>query len=313
LLIVAGPTASGKTALAVELAVRLGGEIISADSRQIYRRLDVGTAKPDAEERCRASHHLLDIVDVGERYSAGRFARDARQVLERIESSGKVPIICGGTGFYIDALVRPMFTEPDVDPVERNRIRAELAGEAARYGRQVLHQRLQEIDPHSAARLHPNDFQRVSRALELFILTGSTMSELHAEAQKTAEFTPFMVLLEPEAQWHESRIAGRAGWMLDNGWVEEVRGLLAEGVSGKSPGMESLGYAEVLQLVGGEIDLEQAGEIIALKTRQYARRQRTWFKARGAALSIDPRELDLKQVLSAWSDFEGESATRSDR
>ncbi len=296
----------------MELAERLGGEIISADSRQIYCRLDVGTAKPDAEEQRRVRHHLLDIVEVGERYSAGQFAREARQALEKIESSGKVPIICGGTGFYIEALVRPMFTEPEVDPGERERIRNKLAEDAVMHGRQVLHERLREVDPASAARLHPNDLQRVGRALELYILSGRTMSELHAEAQKNAEFAPFMVLLEPETQWHESRIAERTRWMLANGWVEEVRELLEEGVSGNAPGMESLGYAEVLQLVGGGIDKEQAAEDIALKTRQYARRQRTWFKARDAALSIDPLKLDLKQVLSAWSDFEGKSATRSD-
>jgi tRNA dimethylallyltransferase len=289
--------------LAVELAVRLGGEIISADSRQIYRRLDVGTAKPDAEERRRACHHLLDIVDVGERYSAGRFARDARSALEKIESSGKVPIICGGTGFYIEALVRPMFTEPDAGPGERERIRAELAEQAASQGRQALYERLRQVDPRRAASLHPNDLQRVGRALELFMLTGSTMSELHDQVQKKAEFAPFMILLEPESQWHESRIAGRAGWMLENGWVEEVRGLLEEGVSSKAPGMESLGYAEVIQLATGEIDLEQAGETIALKTRQYARRQRTWFKARDTSLSIDPREFEFKNVLGAWNDF----------
>ncbi len=296
----------------MELAERLDGEIISADSRQVYRRLDVGTAKPDAGQRRAARHHLLDIADIGERYSAGRFARDAREALARIESSAKVPIVCGGTGFYIEALVRPMFTQPDLDPEQQRRVRAGLAEEAELHGRQALHERLREIDPESAARLHSNDLQRVSRALELYSLTGRTLSDFHAEAAKEAEFAPLMVVLEPESDWHESRIAERTGWMLANGWVEEVTRLLDEGVSQSAPGMESLGYAEVVRLVRGETDKGSAAAEIALKTRQYARRQRTWFKARDAALRIDPLKLEASEVLDAWSEFKRKNGMGSD-
>ncbi len=272
----------------------------------------MGTAKPTAAQRRRVRHHLLDVIGADERYSAGRFAREAREALELVGKSGKVPIVCGGTGFYIEALVRPLFVEPEIDPRQRLAVRARLAEEASLHGRQALHERLRKLDPGSAARLHPNDFQRVGRALEICRLTGRTMSELHAEASNNAEFAPFMVVLEPEAGWHESRIAGRTGRMLAGGWEREVRGLLAEGVSESAPAMESLGYAEVVRLVRGESDLEAAAAEIALKTRRYARRQRTWFNARDAALRIDPQSIDVNEVLCAWSEFEHESGTWSE-
>lgn len=306
----AGPTASGKTALAVELAEHLDGEIVNADSRQIYRGLDIGTAKPTAEERQRAPHHLLDVAGITERYSAGRYASDAGSAVADILGRKKTPIVCGGTGFYIQALVRPMFEEPEIDQEQRTRVREALEREAGQKGRRALHKRLARIDPESASRLHPNDFQRVSRALELHELTGRTMTELHG-SQPGQEFAPFAVVLDPPVGEHDEWIGRRTSEMLDAGWEDEVRRLLDSGAPEDAPGFESLGYSDIIALVRGGTGRDEARENIALSTRQYARRQRTWFRRMEAALRDDPRRLEIGDVIRGWTEFQSNQHDRA--
>ena len=292
MLIVAGPTASGKTGLAIELARLLDGEIVGADSRQIYRGLDIGTAKPTSEERAQARHHLLDVVSPEESYSAGRFVREAEEALDEIIGRGKTPIVCGGTGFYLDSLVRPMFDEPVVATSLKEKVREEIAGMAEAEGREAVHRLLAEVDPASAERLHPNDLQRVSRALEVYRLTGRTLSDLHAEQESRSRWAPFTVVLEPERNAHQMAIRERAQVMMDGGWIEEVERLLAAGVDEDAPGLQSLGYDEVIALVHGHIGREEALENIVRKTRRYARRQKTWFKRADADFRGDGRGMD---------------------
>jgi tRNA dimethylallyltransferase len=301
-LVLAGPTASGKTTLAVELAELLGGEIISADSRQVYRGLDIGTAKPSPAELARARHHLIDRVEPTEKYSAGRFSREAAALIEELDGKGRVPIVCGGTGFYISALFQPMFDEPPgADEALKHTLRLELKERAERDGRTALYAELALVDTVSAARLHPNDYQRVSRALELYRLTGRTMTELLAEqASGNSVFRPLNVLIDPRTEVLRERIALRVRRMLESGWLDEVRGLLSRGVPEDAPGFQSLGYSEMLALARGELSLEPVREAIASRTWQYARRQRTWFRRMPDALRLESGEGMVGTVAERW-------------
>lgn len=251
-----------------------------------------------------AAHHLLDIIDVSESFSAGLFAAAAREAIKRIRGTGKTPIVCGGTGFYIEALCSPMFEEPEVDPARKKQVRAELARDAETLGRAEIHRRLEAVDPQSAARLHPNDLQRVSRALEVYCLTGRTLSELHGEAQTKPDFAPYMILLDPPLDEHDRRIAERTGAMFDAGWEVEVRDLLAGCVPEDAPGFESLGYAEIISLVRGRTGRDEAAANIVRSTCRYARRQRTWFNTREAALRDDPRKLSIGDIESGWRKYQ---------
>ncbi len=301
ILIVAGPTASGKSKLAVELARKLDGEIISADSRQIYRGLDAGTVKPSKEERARVRHHLIDIIDPVEKYNAGRFARDAAGVIEKLVNERKTPIVCGGTGFYIQALVRPFFSEPESLDRRKEKVRLRLKEMYEKKGAEALHGELAELDPESAARLHPNDFQRVSRALELYYLSGRTMTQLLSEPKAESPYMPFTILLDPQADQLKEAIHFRSKRLFNSGWPEEVRALLASGVRPDAPGLQSLGYNEVIDLVKGKVGRKETLEKIIRKTWQYARRQRSWFKVRHAEMNVDPKNLAPEEIISLWS------------
>ncbi|MEA2063960.1 MAG: tRNA (adenosine(37)-N6)-dimethylallyltransferase MiaA [Gemmatimonadota bacterium] len=308
ILVVAGPTAAGKTGLAIELAAALEGQIISADSRQVYRRLDVGTAKPTPEERRRVRHHLVGFLDPRLSYDAGSFAADAAAVIGKLAASRKTPIICGGTGFYIEALLSPMFEQPPVDSRRREEVRLELKEALERQGAEALHRKLAGLDPASAGRLHPNDAQRISRALELYYLTGRTMTELHAAAPgKPVPYRPFRVLLDPGREVIEENIARRTERMLlGGGWLDEVEALLAGGLPADAPGMQSLGYSEVAEHLAGRMGLDETLETIKRKTRQYAKRQRTWFARIPAGLHLTGIPGTIQEVLSKWrSHLEG--------
>lgn len=304
LLVVAGPTASGKTGLALEVAEILGAEIISADSRQVYRGLDIGTAKPSGDERARVPHHLLDRVEPERKYSAGLFAREAAGIACSLALRGLVPLVCGGTGFYIRALLEPMFEEPEIDPESLRSLRQEHRERARIEGPSALHGELERVDPVSAARLHPNDFQRVSRALELYNLTGRRMSELHAERPGVrGTFSACEVVLDPPAEILRERIVARTDRMIGEGWLDEVRALLDRGVSPCSPGFQSLGYREMAAAAIGQISLERARDEIVRLTWQYARRQRTWFRRLKYALRLECAEGEAQKVVRHWRDF----------
>lgn len=275
LVIVQGPTASGKSALALEVAERIGGEIINADSMQVYRGMDIGTAKPSREERQRVPHHLYDIVDPDVNFTAADFREQASRAIAAIERRGKRVILVGGTGLYIRILTRGLADSPGGD----EEIRRELEAEARRKGLESLHRRLAAVDPVTAARLHSNDAIRIVRALEVFLLTGRPLSAFQQEhrfADERYRCLKLGIAVEREILYR--RVEERVDRMIADGFVEEVRGLLAAGYSPSLKSMGSIGYREICSHLAGEYPLEEAVRRIKQSTRQYAKRQMTWFR-----------------------------------
>jgi tRNA dimethylallyltransferase len=273
LLTIVGPTASGKTALAVSVAERIGGEIVSADSVQIYRGFDIGSGKPTADEIARAPHHLVGTFDPLDPVDAASWSEQASRAIANIRARGRVPIVCGGTFLWVKALLYGLAEAPAGNPEVRERMR--VAAEAE--GRPALHAKLQVVDPRSAVRLHPNDFVRVSRALEVFELTGKPMSEWqdeHGFGQARHPAKLIAVACSPEIL--TSRIRARARGWLARGWIEEVESLLAGGY-GEARAMGSVGYAQVHAFLAGELARDELEDAVVRATRIFARRQRTWL------------------------------------
>ncbi|MBI3992202.1 MAG: tRNA (adenosine(37)-N6)-dimethylallyltransferase MiaA [Candidatus Lambdaproteobacteria bacterium] len=274
LIAVVGPTASGKSELALMLAEALGGEIVNTDAMQVYRGLDIGTAKPDAALRARVRHHLLDVVAPDEEYSAGHYLADARRIIADLRARGRVPILCGGTGLYFRALLFGMADIPPVPPAVRDRVAALLAEQ----GLAAAHAHLAQVDPQAAARIHPNDPSRIARALEVFQATGRPLSDFHA-AQPFHEAAPGV--LSVACRWERAtlyaRIDARVKRMLAGGWVDEVRRLLSAGYGPQLKPLRSIGYREIAALLLGQRDEARLAEDIARRTRHYAKRQLTWF------------------------------------
>lgn len=286
-LVLTGPTAAGKTALALAVAERLDGEIVSADSRQVYRLLDIGTAKATPAERRRVPHHGIDLVEPDARYSAGRFAREARQWIADVRERGRVPVVVGGTGFFIRALIRPLFDEPPLDPGRREALQAHLESfDGAR-----LMEWLDALDSTSADRLREGGGrQRVLRALEVALLTGRPLGWWHRarpSGEDPIEAITFVLDL-PREQLYQ-RINHRVDRMLGGGLVEEVAGILDRGYPPDAPGLSATGYPEIRAYLSGELTLDQAADRIRARTRGYARRQLTWFRNQ---LPPDARWLD---------------------
>ncbi|HEY0879519.1 MAG TPA: tRNA (adenosine(37)-N6)-dimethylallyltransferase MiaA [Zeimonas sp.] len=298
-----GPTASGKSGFALRLARRLPIEIVSVDSAQVYRGLDIGTAKPDAAERAAVAHHLIDLVDPAERYSAARFVDDALAAIAEIRARGRMPLLIGGTMLYARALAEGLHPLPGADPAVRER----LEGEARVQGWRALHARLATIDPGSAARIEPTDAQRIQRALEIHETTQRTMSEWLAEPAPqppTGRARIVRIALEPadRAELH-ARIATRFDAMLDAGLVDEVRALRARGdLSPSLPSMRSVGYRQAWQWLekGGPIETLRAAGIAA--TRQLAKRQLTWLRAMTGRITVDPFAPDAFERVSRTLD-----------
>ena len=271
--VVAGPTASGKTSLAIALARRLGGEIVNADSQQVYRGLDVGTAKPSPEERAAAPHHLLDVAEPGERMDAARFVTLADAAVAEGAGRGRVPIVAGGTGLYLRALLHGVVAAPGRDPA----LRARLEEEAERLGRPALHARLASLDPASAARIRPNDLVRVVRALEI-AASGRLPSDLHAaHAFRADRYDALIVALDPPRPELHARIDARVAEMFAGGLLDEARSLLARGDA--LPPKLPIGYAEAVACVRGELPIEEAIRRVQVAHRRYARRQIVWLRA----------------------------------
>ncbi|MFH1689490.1 MAG: tRNA (adenosine(37)-N6)-dimethylallyltransferase MiaA [Candidatus Eisenbacteria bacterium] len=276
-LTVVGPTAVGKTAVAVALARSTGGEIVSADSRQVYRGMDVGTAKPTTEEQKLVRHHLIDIVDPSEDYDAARFAADAETAIADITARGLAPLVVGGTGFYVASLFEGLFEGPARDP----EVRANLVERAAAEGVAALHEELAGVDPASARRIHVNDASRVVRALEVYATTGMPLSEWHAGAGRTPAFTARNVGLTLPRERLQVRIDRRVDAMVAEGLLDEIGRLVSTGaLSSAMPAANALGYRELLPIVeGGDGDVGEAVELIKRNTRRYAKRQMTWFRS----------------------------------
>ena len=284
---IVGPTASGKTALSIALAKKYNGEIISCDSMQIYRGMDIGTAKPDMAERDGVVHHMFDVADPTDTYSCADYVRDAKQKIQEIVSKGKLPIICGGTGLYLDSLLRGgNFEVTDTLPEYRE----ELEAIAATEGNVKVHDMLAEVDPESAASIHPNNLKRVIRALEIYKSCGVPKSVLDKESRKPeSEYDALVIGLrftDREALY--DRINRRVDIMLDMGLEEETRRLLSEGVfEGNGTATQAIGYKELLGYVRGDMTLDEAKEELKTASRRYAKRQMTWFSAHGNVNWID--------------------------
>jgi tRNA dimethylallyltransferase len=275
LVVLCGATATGKTALALELAERFNGEIISADSRQVFRWLDIGTAKATAEERRRVPHHLLDVVDPDEEFTAADFARLAREAIDRIHRRGRRPFVVGGTGLYLRILTEGLVTTPAADPALRNTLHQQEDQE----GPGSLHRHLQEIDPVLAGRLAPGDLVRIVRALEVHALTGRRLSDLQAEhAFGERPYRLLKIGLDLPREQLYRRIDERVLQMLAAGLPEEVLGLLRRGFMPELKAMRTIGYREWIAHLQGECSADQAVALIQKHSRHYAKRQGTWFR-----------------------------------
>lgn len=291
-IVIVGPTASGKTRLAILLAQRLNAEIISADSRQIYKMMDIGTAKPTPEELAAAPHHFVDFLHPREEFSAGRFSREARQRIHELRDAGKNVIVTGGSGMYISALLNGFFARTVSDKALQNRIK----DRAHRKGPQVLYRELQRVDPERAAELHPNDVHRIVRALEVYHLTGEKLSALRKQPRVPADF-PFAIfgLKWPREQLY-ARIEARIDAMLAAGWEREVRALLAAAVHPRANALLSVGYREMLQYIRGDLAYPEMVATAKQRTRNFAKRQMTWFRRDQRTRWI---EIDNESALQA--------------
>ena len=283
--VVAGPTASGKTALSLSLAETLGGEIVSADSMQIYRGMDIGTAKATAAEQASVPHHMLDVADPGENYSVARYVEEASACCDDILSRSRVPIITGGTGLYIDSLLSGRSFAESSDP----ELRAALYKEFDNKGAEAMHMRLRQIDPERAEKLAPNDRRRIVRALEVYELTGMTITE-HDERTRALppryEAVRIVLGFKDRSVLYE-RIGRRVDMMLASGLIDEVRGLLSRGVDPECTALQAIGYKEPAMYLNGQLSYEDAVELIKQSSRRYAKRQITWFGRWTDALRID--------------------------
>ncbi|MBO4410897.1 MAG: tRNA (adenosine(37)-N6)-dimethylallyltransferase MiaA [Lachnospiraceae bacterium] len=285
LLIIAGPTAVGKTAFSLELAERIGGEIVSADSMQVYRGMDIGSAKATAEERARVPHHLIDVLEPTEEFNIVRFQNLAHEAMKGIYGRGRIPILTGGTGFYIQSVLYDIaFTEHETDPAYR----ASLYRQAEEEGADALFARLVEVDPESAAAIPKNNVKRIARALEFFHETGLPISA-HNAAERAKEspydFRYFVLTMDRKRLYE--RIGLRVDRMMEDGFLEEVRRLKAQGCTGDMTSMQGLGYRQLLRYLNGEGTLSEAVEQTKTETRHFAKRQLTWFRRERDTVWID--------------------------
>lgn len=276
IICIAGPTASGKTDLAVWLAQQLDGEVVSCDSMQVYRRMNIGTAKPDMAERRGIVHHMMDVAEPDEPMSVGKFTDMAAPIVDDILARGKTAILAGGTGMYMDALIRGN----DFAPTPATGCRERLQERARQEGIEVLLEELRAVDPESAARLHPSDERRIIRALEIYQETGKTITQHNLETQLVPDrYSPVWLGLDfdDRADLYR-RIDLRVDKMLEWGLLDEIRGLLAEGLSPGTTALQAIGYKEFLPVLAGEAPLEAAVEEVKRSSRRYAKRQLTWFR-----------------------------------
>ena len=284
LLVICGPTASGKTALALQLAEHFPVEIVSADSRQVYRQMDIGTAKATVEERARVPHHLVDVVDPDQDFTVADFVQLGRTALEEISARNHLPLVAGGTGLYIEALLRGLVDAPGADPA----LRQELARWEEQHGPDSLHRRLQSVDPVMAARLAPRDRVRIVRALEVFYQCGQPLSELQSRHAKVR--SPFRVItigLAPQRELLYERIDRRVEVMMAAGLLAETELLLARGYSADLKALQTIGYRECVNHLTGQMSLEEAVSLIQRNTRRYAKRQMTWFNRNNQIIWLD--------------------------
>ena len=300
IIIICGPTGIGKTAGGIELARKLGGEIISADSMQIYRHMDIGTAKPTPEELAQIEHHMIDIVDPDEEYDAVQFSKQARDRMAEITNANLIPFVVGGTGLYIKALLHGLFQSKPVDSKIRNRLKQE----AEENGSVFLFERLEQIDPDTAGRLHPNDSYRIIRALETIESSGKPISEHHQNHGFEDEpFNALKIGLRRDREKLYERIDHRVDLMIQAGLVEEVKKLLAMGYSAELKSMQSIGYRHVVGFLAGSLPWDECLRTLKRDTRRFAKRQFTWFGADRDIIWQAPA--DVKDIISLAGKFIG--------
>ena len=295
-IVITGPTASGKTELAIHLAEHFSAEIVNADSMQVYREMDIGTAKPTLEQRKRVPHHLIDIVDPNEEFNAAMYREQAMTVIQDIWHRGKLCFVVGGTGLYIRALLGGLFYVPPKDPELRNRLRKE----AQEQGLKELYKRLLEYDPEYARLIHPNDRVRIIRALEIYYLTGEKPSELmKRHGFRNSSLDALKIFLHiPRKELYE-RIDKRCVRMIESGLIEETRRLLLQGYSPQLKPMQSIGYRHMVKYIQGEWSLKEALRRMQTDTRRYAKRQITWFKKEPDMIWISPEDIEkIKEEIS---------------
>ena len=302
-ILLMGPTGAGKTDAAIEIASRLPVEIVSVDSAMVYRGLDIGSAKPSTAALARCPHHLIDLCDPSERYSAGTFLRDVVPLMAAIRARGRWPLLVGGTMLYLRALQAGLASLPAADPV----IRADLTAQALASGWPALHQRLADVDPQAAARIAPRDGQRIQRALEVYQLTGTPLSGLQQQSLKSARPQDYLrlVLAPAEKALLDARLALRFDRMLQEGFLEEVRALHRRGdLTADLPAMRCVGYRQLWSYLEGVGDLASARDLSIIATRQLAKRQYTWLRAEPDAQWVSPQEggaIDkLCEIIDHW-------------
>lgn len=274
IIVIAGPTAVGKTEYAIRAAQEFNGEIVSADSMQLYKFMDIGSAKPTADEQAAARHYLVDEIDPHEEFSVAEYVKLAKKYIRQILDDGKLPIISGGTGLYVNSLIYDMdFAAAPKDSAERERLRALLAEK----GPEHLHSLLREIDPNAAGRIHPNNTKKVIRAIEA-AKSGSPIPAFEASFKKTADYDYLLIGLNRDRAELYDRINRRVDIMLDAGLEDEIKGLMAMGLDSESISMKGIGYKEMIAYFNGEYGRDEAVELVKRSSRRYAKRQLTWFR-----------------------------------
>jgi tRNA dimethylallyltransferase len=298
LIAIVGPTAAGKSALALELARRHDAEIVSCDSLQVYRGLDIGSAKPSMEEQGSVPHHLIDVADPGEEFSAAAYQRHARAALGEIAARGRLPLVVGGTGLYLRALLQGLFEGPSRDEALRRR----LEGLAKRFGDERLHRLLRRVDPDAAGRLPPRDRVRVVRALEVFGLTGRPLSRHQAApADPLRGFRVRVIVLDPGPEALLPRVEARTRSMFQGGLLDEVRGLIARGLSPEARPLCAIGYRQAVDVLQGRSTPAEAERDAVTATMQYAKRQRTWFRHQVEGVWVRSAEGGLDEATTFLS------------
>lgn len=296
-LLIVGPTAVGKTEVSLQLAKLLDAEIVSADSRQVYKYMDIGTAKPTQEQRARVCHHFIDIKYPDEYYSSGQYGREARHCIEEIFERGKQPIVVGGSGLYIRALVDGFF-EPKVSEL---RVKNDLKRQVSEKGISIMYEKLRSVDPETANRLHTTDTQRILRALEVFEITGEPFSKFLEHKPKPADFHPVFIGLTLDRQQLYSKIESRVDKMFACGFLDEVKELKRRGYEPILNALQTVGYKEAFLFLNGKIDFSEMVGLIKQKSRNYAKRQMTWFKKDSRINWLDlnsfKSEIDLAKYI----------------